>query len=192
MYSTFDPLEEISGIRNPDFRIRVSSSAKNAFLPILRVFFTHKFPRVGIVLGQVPKRRSHHTIRASRFARRDHIGRFCGLQFTFPRIAPIGACSPVNSQQPASPADSSVPHGCLPAWDRADLPEPLPFGLINLFKTIGPGAILLAAAIGGGEWIAGPMATVKFGRGILWKSSSWLKLMSVLFRSILNSFNGFC
>ncbi len=79
---------------------------------------------------------------------------------------------------------SSIPvdeqdHGCLPAWDRADLPEPLPFGLVNLFKTIGPGAILLAAAIGGGEWIAGPLATVKFGRGILWIATVAVTLQTI-------------
>lgn len=72
-------------------------------------------------------------------------------------------------------------HGCLPAWDRADLPEPLPFGLINLFRTIGPGAILLAAAIGGGEWIAGPLATIKFGRGIL-----WIATVAIILQTIFN------
>lgn len=74
-----------------------------------------------------------------------------------------------------------VDSGCLPAWDRADLPEPLPFGVINLFKTIGPGAILLAAAIGGGEWIVGPLATIKFGRGILWVAT-----FAVILQTIFN------
>jgi hypothetical protein len=63
---------------------------------------------------------------------------------------------------------SSVDHGCLPAWRTADLPEPLPFSLRNVVRTIGPGAILLAGSIGGGEWIAGPMVAVKYGSGILW------------------------
>lgn len=67
-------------------------------------------------------------------------------------------------QQPASPVD----HGCLPAWRTADLPEPLPFSLPNVIRTIGPGAILLAGSIGGGEWIAGPMVAVKYGSGIMW------------------------
>ena len=68
------------------------------------------------------------------------------------------------SSTPAPAAD----HGCLPAWEPADLPEPLPFNVRNALKTIGPGAILLAAAIGGGEWIIGPMMVVKYGAGILW------------------------
>ena len=41
--------------------------------------------------------------------------------------------------------------GGLPPWGRDDLPEPLPFSAGNLMRTIGPGAILLATSIGGGE-----------------------------------------
>ena len=83
-----------------------------------------------------------------------------------------------------NPSDASsevIDPGCLPAWDRADLPEPLSFGLVNLFKTIGPGAILLAAAIGGGEWLAGPATTNKFGRGIL-----WIATVAVVLQTIFN------
>ena len=59
-------------------------------------------------------------------------------------------------------------HGCLPIWQTGDLPEPLPFTPRNILRTIGPGAILLAASIGGGEWIVGPLVAVKYGPGILW------------------------
>ena len=59
-------------------------------------------------------------------------------------------------------------HGRLPNWKSAELPAPLPFSLRNILKTIGPGAILLAGSIGGGEWIAGPMVAVTYGPGILW------------------------
>ncbi|HXG63721.1 MAG TPA: hypothetical protein VNO70_01355 [Blastocatellia bacterium] len=54
--------------------------------------------------------------------------------------------------------------GDLPEWGKDDLPEPLPFSLRNLIRTIGPGAILLATSIGGGEWLAGPAMAVQFGR----------------------------
>lgn len=67
-----------------------------------------------------------------------------------------------------SDSNTEIPAGCLPAWRQADLPAPLPFSIGNLFRTIGPGAILLAAAIGGGEWIVGPTMTVKYGTGVLW------------------------
>jgi len=53
-------------------------------------------------------------------------------------------------------SDGSVrDHGCLPDWQMGDLPEPLPFTIRNIFRTIGPGAILLAGSIGGGEWTMG-------------------------------------
>lgn len=69
--------------------------------------------------------------------------------------------------------------GALPAWSRADLPEPLPFTPANALRTIGPGAILLAAAIGGGEWIVGPMVVVEHGAGILWIATAAILLQSL-------------
>ena len=68
-------------------------------------------------------------------------------------------------------SDPHRDHGCLPNWQTGDLPEPLPFNAGNILRTIGPGAILLAASIGGGEWIVGPMVAVKYGTGILWIAS---------------------
>lgn len=84
-----------------------------------------------------------------------------------------------DSSAPEIVTSEVVDHGSLPAWERGDLPEPLPFSLINLFKTIGPGAILLAAAIGGGEWIVGPLTTIKYGRGILWVASIGIVLQTI-------------
>lgn len=75
---------------------------------------------------------------------------------------------------PMTETDSNsapIDPGCLPAWDSADLPEPLPFSFGNAIKTIGPGAILLAASIGGGEWIVGPLTAIKHGAGVLWIAS---------------------
>ncbi len=66
--------------------------------------------------------------------------------------------------------------GCLPAWQLGDLPEPRPFSVGNVFRTIGPGAILLAAAIGAGEWIAGPMTAITYGPGILWIATTAIVL----------------
>ena len=58
--------------------------------------------------------------------------------------------------------------GRLPDWEQDDLLEPLPFSLRNAFRTIGPGAILLAGSIGGGEWLVEPAAAVKHGVGLMW------------------------
>ena len=57
-------------------------------------------------------------------------------------------------------------HGELPAWDVAELPAPPPFGLRHMFAVIGPGAIMAATSIGGGEWLVGPAAAVKYSSAI--------------------------
>jgi len=53
-------------------------------------------------------------------------------------------------------------HGALPAWDVDVLPAPPPFGWRNALTVIGPGAIMAATSIGGGEWLVGPAAAVKY------------------------------
>jgi hypothetical protein len=72
--------------------------------------------------------------------------------------------------RPARPAvdDKSLPldHGLLPRWEVAELTAPPPFGARNLFKIIGPGAIMAATSIGGGEWLVGPAAAVKYSSAI--------------------------
>ena len=70
-------------------------------------------------------------------------------------------------------------HGCLPNWGTGDLPEPLPFTIRNIFRTIGPGAILLAGSIGGGEWIVGPLTTVRYGTEILWVATAGIFLQMI-------------
>ena len=61
------------------------------------------------------------------------------------------------------PTDS----GQLPRWEEADLPAPPPLSFRNKLRMAGPGAILLAASIGGGEWLVGPAAAVMHGPNIL-------------------------
>jgi hypothetical protein len=55
----------------------------------------------------------------------------------------------------------------LSDWEIDDLPAPPPFTVRNLFRVIGPGAILLAASIGSGEWLLGPAAVIKSGASLL-------------------------
>ena len=42
-----------------------------------------------------------------------------------------------------------------PPWESDTLPQPPAFTPRNFLRMVGPGAILLAAAIGGGEWLMG-------------------------------------
>ena len=55
----------------------------------------------------------------------------------------------------------------MPAWQFDDLPAPPPVNFRNIRRMVGPGAILLAASIGGGEWLAGPTAAVQYGTSIM-------------------------
>jgi hypothetical protein len=75
---------------------------------------------------------------------------------------------PLAGGRPRGAADHLVPadHGALPRWDVADLPAPPPFAMRNMFKVIGPGAIMAATSIGGGEWLVGPAAAVKYSSAI--------------------------
>lgn len=68
----------------------------------------------------------------------------------------------------------------LAPWGRAELPEPLPFSARNALRTIGPGAILLAASIGGGEWLVGPALAVKYGMGLFWVATTAILLQMIL------------
>jgi hypothetical protein len=64
-------------------------------------------------------------------------------------------------------AASPPPRVGLAAWSVQDLPAPPPLSVGNIVRVIGPGAILLATAIGGGEWLVAPAAGVKYGTSIM-------------------------
>lgn len=53
-------------------------------------------------------------------------------------------------------------------WELAELPEPPPYSFRNFIKLVGPGVILLATSIGGGEWLVGPATAVQHGHKIMW------------------------
>jgi hypothetical protein len=59
-------------------------------------------------------------------------------------------------------APAEVPHGALPPWEVDELPAPPPFSVRNVMRVIGPGAVLAATSIGGGEWLVGPAMAVRY------------------------------
>jgi Mn2+/Fe2+ NRAMP family transporter len=69
----------------------------------------------------------------------------------------------------------------MPRWDTGSLPLPPWFTLRNWAQLLGPGLVMGGAAIGGGEWLAGPLTTAKYGGAIL-----WLATMSILAQVIYN------
>lgn len=76
---------------------------------------------------------------------------------------------------------TEVQAGKLPPWQLAELPAPPNKGFANVFRTIGPGAVMLSAAIGGGEWLMGPTVTVKYGLSIM-----SIAIVAVFLQSQLN------
>lgn len=81
-----------------------------------------------------------------------------------------------------APREETVAAGHLPPYRVADLPAPPPYNLRNVLATIGPGAILLGVAIGSGEWLLGPAASVQYGLSVL-----WIVTVSAVLQVILNT-----
>jgi hypothetical protein len=69
----------------------------------------------------------------------------------------------------------------MPAWEAGELPTPPPMTLRSWTQLIGPGLVMGGAAIGGGEWMAGPLTTAKYGGAIL-----WLSTLSILAQVVYN------
>jgi hypothetical protein len=70
----------------------------------------------------------------------------------------------------------------LDSWVKADLPEPpVPKGF-EWAKVVGPGVIVLGLSLGGGEFLLGPTAFVRYGMSLL-----WITLVAVFFQTIFNT-----
>lgn len=69
----------------------------------------------------------------------------------------------------------------MPRWDGGELPDSPVFQMRNWTAMIGPSMVMAAAAIGGGEWLTGPLVTAKYGGALL-----WLSTLSILGQVIYN------
>ena len=69
----------------------------------------------------------------------------------------------------------------MPRWDGGELPEAPAFSARNWTSMLGPGLVMASAAIGGGEWLTGPVVTSRYGGGLL-----WLAAISILVQVIYN------
>lgn len=84
----------------------------------------------------------------------------------------------------SSPADTGAPHPGskqMPQWTVGELPPAPVFTWRNWIGMLGPGLVMGAAAIGGGEWTLGPKVTAQYGGAML-----WLATFSILFQVIYN------
>jgi Mn2+/Fe2+ NRAMP family transporter len=69
----------------------------------------------------------------------------------------------------------------MPAWTVGELPEAPRLTLRSWAMLLGPGLIMGGASIGGGEWLAGPLTTARYGGAIL-----WLATLSIVAQVIYN------
>ena len=69
----------------------------------------------------------------------------------------------------------------MPQWNVGELPEAPEFRWTGLWQFLGPGLLMGGAAIGGGEWLQGPLTTARYGGGLL-----WLATLSILGQVLYN------
>lgn len=69
----------------------------------------------------------------------------------------------------------------MPRWDTGELSEPPVFRWKQILLMIGPGLVMGAAAVGGGEWLLGPLVTARYGGALL-----WLATLSIVGQVIYN------
>jgi len=82
----------------------------------------------------------------------------------------------MNASRPADhgPQETLAPQSgskAMPPWDVGDLPEAPRLTGRSWALLLGPGLVAGGAAIGGGEWLAGPLTTARYGGAILWLST---------------------
>ncbi len=69
----------------------------------------------------------------------------------------------------------------MPRWDAGELPAAPRFTFRSWALLLGPGVVMGGSAIGGGEWITGPLTTARYGGSIL-----WLATVSIIAQVIYN------
>ncbi len=89
-----------------------------------------------------------------------------------------------TTNQPAGPNTFVAPHPgsqAMPRWDTGELVDAPRFTWRNWAAMIGPGLVMGGSAIGGGEWLTGPLVTARFGGALL-----WLSTLSILAQVVYN------
>lgn len=69
----------------------------------------------------------------------------------------------------------------MPRWTTGELVESPYFTWRNWMAMIGPGLVMGASAVGGGEWLAGPAVTAMYGPALLWVAT-----VSILIQVLYN------
>lgn len=90
----------------------------------------------------------------------------------------------MNTESTADHEEFAAPHPgsqSMPRWDTGELVDAPRFTYRNWFALLGPGLVMGGAAIGGGEWLLGPLVTARYGGSLL-----WLATLSILGQVIYN------
>ena len=69
----------------------------------------------------------------------------------------------------------------MPPWEKGELPDAPAWSWRRWYVLLGPGLLSAGAAIGGGEWLMGPVNTGRYGGAILWVTT-----LSILAQVIYN------
>ncbi|MPY91333.1 MAG: hypothetical protein GEU99_25905 [Luteitalea sp.] len=69
----------------------------------------------------------------------------------------------------------------MPRWNVGALPSPPRFTARSWALLLGPGLVMGGAAIGGGEWLLGPVVAARYGGALL-----WLATLSILGQVVYN------
>lgn len=69
----------------------------------------------------------------------------------------------------------------MPRWDTGELIDAPRFHWRKILSMLGPSLVMGGAAIGGGEWLAGPAVTAKYGGALL-----WVAFVSILIQVLYN------
>jgi hypothetical protein len=88
------------------------------------------------------------------------------------------------ADKPANSPNFEAPHpgsSAMPRWTEGELIEAPRITWRSSLALIGPGLVMSASAIGGGEWLLGPEVTAKYGGQLL-----WLAAFSILFQALYN------
>jgi hypothetical protein len=67
----------------------------------------------------------------------------------------------------------------MPRWNTGPLVDAPTFTWKNWFAMLGPGLLVGGSAIGGGEWLAGPAVTARYGGALMWLAT--LSIVSQVF-----------
>jgi hypothetical protein len=93
-------------------------------------------------------------------------------------MANVEAAAPQAQVAPEAPYPGSH---TMPRWEVGELPPAPIFTWRSWPLLLGPGLVMGASAIGGGEWLTGPLVTARYGGALL-----WLATLSILAQVLYN------